>query len=170
MPHPHLDRHRASLYLTRCLTICPTICLTLCLALLLAPCTAAGQAAPAARDTTPTAVLRAYIAAYNAHDIDAVVALLDPDFVWLSVVGDSVQIEARGPAAVREQLVSYFRSLPSARSEIEDVSALGPWVSVKERAHWTNARGPRSQASLSVYEVRGGRLRRVWYYPVVRGD
>lgn len=140
----------------------------LLLLLLLVPGRAGAQTPTPAADTGSAAVVRTYIRAYNAHDIDAVVALLAPDFVWLSVVGDSTVVEARGAAAIRAQLTDYFRSLPSARSELEALSALGPWVSVQERAHWVAASGPRSQAALSVYEVRDGRLRRVWYYPVVR--
>lgn len=132
---------------------------------------AAGAAAPTTsspRDTSAAAVVRAYIEAYNAHDVEKVLTFLAPDFVWLSITADSVSVEARGVDAIRAQLVDYFRSLPSARSTLEDVSALGPWVSARERAHWVSASGPRSQASLSMYEVRGGLLRRVWYYPVVR--
>lgn len=131
----------------------------------------AGTSAPAAptpRDTSAAAVVRAYIAAYSAHDVEKVLTFLAPDFVWLSITADSVAVEARGVDAIRAQLVDYFRSIPTARSTLEDVTALGPWVSARERAHWVSASGPRSQASLSVYEVREGLLRRVWYYPVVR--
>lgn len=119
-------------------------------------------------DTTAATVVRGYIAAYNAHDIEAVLSFLAPDFVWLSVVGDSVAVEARGREAIRTQLTDYFRSLPSARSELEALTVLGPWVSARERALWVGASGPRAQSSLSVYEVRDGKVRRVWYYPVVR--
>lgn len=126
-----------------------------------------GQA-PAIRDTTPEAVVRAFVEAYNKHDLDAMFTFLAPDIVWLSVAGDSVTIEARGIGVLREQMASYFGRLTSARSELETIATLGPWVSARERAHWTAASGPRSQASLSVYEVRAGRVRRVWYYPVVR--
>lgn len=127
---------------------------------------AQAQAVP--RDTNAVAVVRAYVQAYNAHDIDGMMAFLAPDFVWLSIVGDSVAVEARGHAVLRAQMADYFRRLPSARSEFEEITALGPWVSVHERAHWVSGTGPRSQASLSVYEVRGGVLQRVWYYPVVK--
>jgi hypothetical protein len=41
-------------------------------------------------------------------------------------------------------------------------------VSARERAHWVGSAGPRSQAALSVYEVRAGTIQRVWYFPVVR--
>ena len=125
-------------------------------------------AVPVPRDTSAAAVVQAYVQAYNAHDIDAVLSFLAPEFVWLNVTGDSLTVEARGPDMVRTQLTGYFRRLPSARSELEELTVLGPWVSAKERAHWTGAAGPRSQAALSVYEVRGGLIRRVWYYPSVR--
>ena len=124
--------------------------------------------APSAADSASLSVVRSYFAAYNEHDIDAVVRLLTADFVWLNLAGDSITVEVRGADAVRSGLVDYFRRLPTARSDIEAITALGPWVSVRERARWVGANGPRSQAALSVYEVRGGLLRRVWYYPEVR--
>ena len=131
-------------------------------------CAQAAPAMPTPRDTTAAAVVQGYVRAYNAHDVDAVLSFLAPDFVWLSASGDSLTVEARGPAMVRTQLTGYFRQLPSARSELEVLTVLGPWVSATERAHWTGSTGPRSQAALSVYEVRGGLIRRVWYYPSVR--
>lgn len=124
--------------------------------------------ASAPRDTAPEAVVRAFVQAFNTHDLDAMLSFAAPEIVWLSVAGDSVTIDARGAGVLREQMGAYFRRLPSARSELETVTTLGPWVSARERAHWTAATGPRSQASLSVYEIRGGLVRRVWYYPVVR--
>ena len=108
------------------------------------------------------------MAAYNRHDVPAMLELVDTGFVWLNLVGDSVQVETRGRDALKSGLESYFRSIPTAQSTMETISSLGPWVSVRERAHWRTESGARSQAALSVYEVREGRLRRVWYYPAVR--
>jgi hypothetical protein len=141
----------------------------LSLALLLLPGTTiqAQGTAPAAADSASLSVVRSYFAAYNEHDIDAVLRHIAPDFVWLNLAGDSITVELRGADAVRSGLVDYFRRLPTARSDIEAITALGPWVSVRERARWAGPNGPRSQAALSVYEVRGGLLRRVWYYPEV---
>ena len=125
-------------------------------------------AAVAAPDTTALAVVRAYFAAYNVHDVDGVIRLLCADFTWLSLSGDSISVEVRGANAIRSSLVQYFQDFPSAMSEIESATALGPWVTVRERARWQGTAGPRSQAAISVYEVRGGLLRRVWYYPAVK--
>lgn len=130
-----------------------------------------GQSTPpaAASDSAALAVVRGYFAAYNAHDVDGVIRYLSADFTWLSASGDSLVVELRGASSMRASLVQYFQDLPSARSEIEGAVVLGPWVTVRERAHWQSTSGPRSQASISVYEVREGLLRRVWYYPVVKG-
>ena len=122
----------------------------------------------AAPDTTALAVVRAYFAAYNAHDVDGVIRLLSADFTWLNLSGDSLSVEVRGANAIRSSLVQYFQDFPSAKSEIESAAALGPWVTVRERARWQGTEGPRSQAAISVYEVRAGLLRRVWYYPAVK--
>ena len=129
---------------------------------------ALGAQTPAAADTTPERVVRAFVDAFNRHDVPGMLALADSAVVWLTVSGDSVLVEARGRDALARSMASYFRALPSARSTLDAVAALGPWVSARERAEWAGASGPRAQASISVYEVRGGRVRRVWYYPAVR--
>lgn len=139
----------------------------LCALLLGGALHADAQGAPAA-DTSAAAVVREYMRAYNAHDMAGVAARLAPGFTWFNVAGDSTMVELRGRDAVRQALERYFASLPSARSEIESLTTLGPWVSVRERAHWDSPEGARSQASLSVYEVRDGAILRVWYFPSVR--
>ena len=123
---------------------------------------------PSAAAGNAESVVKAFVAAYNRHDVPAMLEFVDTGFVWLNLVGDSVQVETRGRDALKGGMESYFRSFPTAQSTLESISSLGPWVSVRERAHWRTAAGERSQAAMSVYEVREGRLRRVWYYPAVR--
>ena len=126
------------------------------------------SAAPgaAAMDSAELTV-RSFVAAYNSHDVQAMLALADSGIAWLSVMGDSVAIETRGRAELEASLSAYFRRLPSTRSTLEALTATGPWVTVRERAHWQGRDGPRSQAAVAVYEVREGRVRRVWYFPAV---
>lgn len=112
--------------------------------------------------------VRSFVAAYNAHDVRALLELADSGITWLSIAGDSVGVETRGHAELEASLAAYFRRIPTARSTIEALTVTGPWVTVRERAHWEGANGPRSQAAVSVYEVRAGRVRRVWYFPVER--
>lgn len=84
----------------------------------------------------------------------------------VSVQGTSVSVEASGKDALRQGMASYFRSIPSARSTIEDSMISGRYVVVRERASWKDKNGEeRSQAAVAVYEVRDGLVARVWYYP-----
>ncbi|MGZ8378657.1 MAG: nuclear transport factor 2 family protein [Gemmatirosa sp.] len=132
----------------------------------LAACGAPGMAR--AQDDDAARVVRAFVAAFNRHDVPAMLALTDTAIVWLGIAGDSVTIETRGRRALGESMTAYFRSTPGARSTLDAVTTLGPWVSARERAEWQGRTGPRAQSALSVYEVRDGRIRRVWYYPAVR--
>jgi hypothetical protein len=131
--------------------------------------TAQGVAPAAPRDTSPIAVIRGYVAAFNAKDLDAMMAHVAPTFVWLNVGGDSTTVGGRGTGAFRQLLERYFREVPSARSEVRAVSATGPWVTVHDHTRWTaSPDGPGGQSSLAVYEVRAGLVQRVWYYPATR--
>jgi hypothetical protein len=123
-------------------------------------------ASVAPRDTNPIAVVRAYVAAFNAKNLDAMMARVSPELVWLNVTGDSTTIGGRGVDAFRRLLDGYFREVPSSKSELMDVRATGPWVTTHERTRWNAPTGGvGGQASVVVYEVRGGLVRRVWFYP-----
>ena len=41
----------------------------------------------------------------------------------------------------------------------------GSFVAIREHVRWQTETGEKSQAALAVYEVRDGKIRRVWYYP-----
>jgi hypothetical protein len=118
------------------------------------------------RDTTPIAVVRAYVEAFNAKDLDAMLAHVAPEMAWLNVEGDSTTLGGRGVDAFRRLLASYFREVPNARSELLEVRATGPWVTTHERTRWsTPTDGTGGQSSVVVYEVRAGLVQRAWYYP-----
>ena len=128
-----------------------------------------GGAVPAAAQpaTPEQQVVERFLDAYNRHDVEAMLALAHPEIQWLSVAGEEDSIETSGASALREALVGYFASLPSARSTIEGILPSGRFVSVWERAHWqAKSGGARTQSSLAVYEVEGGKIHRIWYYPV----
>ena len=115
----------------------------------------------------PEAVVRANLAAFNAKDVDAMTKLVAEDFVWYNVEGDQMSVESRGRDALRKGMESYFKSLPSSRSEMHMLATNGNFVSVRERATWKSKSGEdRSQNALAIYEVVDGLIKRVWYYPV----
>lgn len=129
-----------------------------------APAQSVAVVAP--RDTSPSAVVRAYVAAFNAKDLDAMMARVAPSMVWLNVAGDSTTLGGRGVDAFQRLLAGYFREVPNAQSELLAVRALGPWVTTHERTRWsTPADGAGGQSSVVVYEVRAGLVQRVWFYP-----
>ena len=129
--------------------------------------TAGAQRAVASpRDTTPIAVVREYVAAFNAKDLDAMMRVVASELVWMSVSGDSLTDVGRGVDAFRRMIAGYFRAVPSARSELRTIDATGPWVTTHERTRWdASPSGVGGQTSLVVYEVRDGLIRHAWFYP-----
>ena len=109
--------------------------------------------------------VRDYVAAYNERSIDTMLSMVRDDIQWLSVAGDKITVETQGKPKLREGLAAYFKSTPSAKSDLEWIQATASRVAARERATWQGKSGPKSQASLSVYEFRGGLISRVYYYP-----
>jgi len=117
----------------------------------------------------PAQVLRRYLAAFNRHDVEGVVATLHPDVKWISVMGDSAVVEITGRDSLSSWMYRYFAALPTVKSEQRGLTLSGAYASTEERVSWTTREGePRAQSALSVYEVRGGAIVRVWYYPAAR--
>jgi hypothetical protein len=119
-----------------------------------------------ATDAGAAAALRGYYEAFNRHDADAVAAFCDPEIKWYSIDGDKLSTDAGNREQLTGWLVGYFKSLPTVRSEILALEQAGPFICVRERPSWTNKAGKTvSQQALGIYEVREGKIRRVWYFP-----
>jgi acetyl esterase len=117
----------------------------------------------------PEAVVRAHLADFNARNVDAMAKRVAEDFVWYDVNGDQTKVETKGREALRKGLEGYFKSVPTAKSELHMLTTNGRFVSARERVTWKNAKGePRSQNAMSVYEVEEGLIKRVWYFPAVK--
>ena len=129
-----------------------------------APPAAAEEVAP-----SELQVAVAYVEAYNARDLDAMLALMHEDVEWLSVEGSTVTAFASGKADLASQMEGYLASPSATYSTVEDSVSDGRFVAVREVAHWTDGEGnARSQSALAVYEIVDGLVRRVWYYPATR--
>lgn len=132
--------------------------------LVLALSLALGQTAPAQLDHAAT--VRRFVDAFNARDIDAMLALATDDVEWLSVDGAKISVETSGKDALRKSMTAYFKSCPTCRGAVDIRTVTAARVAAVETASWTDASGPRSQKSLSVIEFHDGRVRRVYYFPV----
>jgi len=109
--------------------------------------------------------VRDYVTAFNARAIDTMLGMVTDDIQWLTIIGDKVSVETQGKTQLRDGLAAYFKSTPTAASELEWVSATASRVAAMERVRWQVASGARSQAGLAVYEFRDGLIARVYYYP-----
>jgi len=117
----------------------------------------------------PTEIVADYVEAYNARDLEAMRALMHPDIQWLSVDGESIVIVADGEIDLSAQMQAYMEGSFVTTSEIAGEIVDGGFVAVREISSWAGADGAeRSQSALAVYEVDGGTVRRVWYYPSTR--
>jgi hypothetical protein len=65
-------------------------------------------------------------------------------------------------------MTGYFQQVPTSHSELEELFVTGRYVTTRERAEWRNAQGPQVQRAVAVYELDGGRILRVWYFPAQR--
>lgn len=130
------------------------------LAALALPLAAVAQAP----EPDPRQVVERFLEAFNRHDVEAMLSLAHADVQWLTVADDKISVDTAGQAALRDSMKSYFASLPTVRSTFESALVAGPYVTVVERARWQGKSGERTQAALAVYEVREGKVRRVWYF------
>jgi hypothetical protein len=128
------------------------------------------QASVAAKPSTlePLLVIEKFVEVFNQHDLDAMIALTEPDVQWLSVDGEKIAVETAGHDALRNYMKRYFTSIPSAKSKIERSMVAGQYVTIWERASWQAKSGEKSQSALAVYELKNNRIFRVWYYPMVK--
>lgn len=123
------------------------------------------DAAPAPETRSPEEVLSAQLVAFNAADVDGMVANVSEEFAWIAVDSDGAAVQLVGRAQFRRSMQAYFGTTPDPRAEIVGMVVSGDFVSAVERAFWTENGEQRSQDSLAVYEVRNGLIHRVWYFP-----
>ncbi len=126
--------------------------------------TTAGAEPSTAEGDRRQEIVRAFVAAFNRHDVERMVGLVDDSVQWLSVDGTKLAIEADGRTALRESMTSYFASCPTCRSAIESIGTFGSRIVVLEVAQWTVRGERREQRALAVYEFRGDRILRVHYF------
>ncbi len=113
-------------------------------------------------------IIRQHARAFNRHDVPAMMQHIAPSFQWSSIMKDTTIIEVTNRDELEQAMTSYFQSLPTVRSEIEEAVVSGAFVAIRERASWQGKQGELSQTALGIYEVRGGLIQRVWYYPAER--
>jgi hypothetical protein len=124
-----------------------------------------GSSAAVETKSSGLEIVQQFVATFNDHDVDAMMNLVTEDVEWFNINGSKMSVETSGVAALRKGMTGYFVGVPTVRSHVVKSMVSGSFVTIQERVSWTQAEKQRSQASLAVYELRGGLIRRVWYYP-----
>ncbi len=135
-------------------------------AMLLAASLPGCASAELAGPSTQEVIVSAYVEAYNTRDLAAMEALMHPQIQWIAVENGKSVVAADGREELAAQMKSYLASPTATNSTLDNAAVSGRFVAVKETAHWKGANGrDASQSSIAVYELDGGLVRRVWYYP-----
>ena len=122
----------------------------------------------AAADSDQEKLVRNFVAAYNAHDVSNMMNFVSHDIRLIYVSRNVSATDADNKIQLHGILVEYFTNYPDSRSEIEDISVTGRFVSTTERAFWSVNGEDKTQFALAVYEICNELICAVWYYPPQR--
>lgn len=113
-------------------------------------------------DEHPT--LSNYFQAFNNHDVEGLAATVTDDIRLMSITADTVITDLSGKEQLKNWLSGYFSSLPNVTSRYSDVTVREPFVSFVETAKWGPDSARKQQSSLATYQIKEGKIHRVWYY------
>ena len=138
------------------------VSLSLCLAVFMSPAAASDKTVAEAQEK----IVHSYVAAFNAHDTEAMLKMVTDDVQWLNIDGEKITRETNSKEALRSGMAGYFKSCQSCKSRLAHVFSTGARVSALEIASSETSKGVREQQSVSVYEFSGSLIKRVYYFPV----
>ncbi|MCW1969451.1 MAG: nuclear transport factor 2 family protein [Anaerolineae bacterium] len=104
-------------------------------------------------------------AAFNRHDVDAVMAAMTDDCVFENTSPFPDGERYSGQAAVRAFWQQFFAGSPHALFETEDIFASGDRCVVLWRYNWVEANGQRGHIrGVDVFRVRDGKVAEKFAY------
>jgi uncharacterized protein YciI len=112
----------------------------------------------------PDQVAREFIAAFNEQNVAKMMALTTKDVKWFNVAGARISTETSNQEELRAFMTGYFKSCPSCRSKVTNVTAAGTRLTMTETATWKTDKGMQTSDSFAVYEFQGNLIARVYYY------
>ncbi len=110
-------------------------------------------------------VVSGLMAAFNAHDADAMREFWHSDVTWVELSGQQASVVTSSAAQLHNELIAYFESYPTVSSSLENISVNGNFVTAVERPVWKEGGERQSQSSIVVYEIIDGKVKRFWYFP-----
>ena len=109
-------------------------------------------------------ILDTYFEAFNAHNVEGLAATVTEDISMMSITPDTVIRDLTGKENLKVWLTGYFSSLPNVESEYAQLTVNEPFVSFVETATWGPDSARKQQTSLATYQIKEGKIHRVWYY------
>jgi len=106
----------------------------------------------------PEAVVQRQLEAYNAHDVDAFLATYSPDVELFTLGGER---QSQGLDAMRTRYGKMFKDVPQLHCDISRRIVQGNVVIDHE--HLTGLPNGGTVDAIAIYEVRRGKIRRVWF-------
>ena len=107
----------------------------------------------------PAAVVQRQLEAYNAHDLEAILATYAEDAEQYE---HPAKLLARGSAQLRERFAARFAE-PNLRAVLVKRMVAGNVVVDHEEVIRTFPEGPGKLELLAIYEVRQGRIAKAWF-------
>jgi hypothetical protein len=107
----------------------------------------------------PEAVVQRQLDAYNAHDLDALVATYAEG---ASLFEHPATLLATGAAALRERFALRFQE-PNLHARLLNRMVMGSFVVDHELVTRTFQEGPGTVQLIATYEVRDGRIANAWF-------
>ncbi|MES2263500.1 MAG: nuclear transport factor 2 family protein [Pseudomonadota bacterium] len=110
--------------------------------------------------TSPAAIVQAQLDAYNAHDVEALVAIYADD---VRHYRHPDTLLASGSAQLRERFTARFSSARPHATLLNRI-VCGDLVIDHERIDSDGTGGPGSVELVASYEVKQGRIARAWFH------
>jgi hypothetical protein len=108
--------------------------------------------------TSPEAVVQRQLDAYNARDIDALIAIYAAD---AQMFEHPAKVLAKGSAALRERFLARFKE-PNLHAQLLQRVAMGKMVIDHERVTRTFPEGSGTAELVMIYEVANDRIANAW--------
>lgn len=106
--------------------------------------------------------VHAFVAAFNAQDVERMMGMVSGDVQWVSLGGSALHVETKGKDALRSSMAAYFAKCASCRARLTDMTDTGTRISVHELA---GSKTSPERRSLAIYEFDGALIKRVYYFP-----
>ncbi len=107
----------------------------------------------------PAAVVQRQLDAYNARDVEGILATYAPDAQQFEFPD---KLLATGTAALRERFAARFQE-PNLHAQLLNRTVMGPIVVDHEEVTRTFPEGPGKLQLIAIYEVRDGKIAKAWF-------